>query len=378
LHVCFLSNGYGEDKAATAIAGKLREICPSVEITGAPLVTPGDDFTKQGFEVLIHGEVPPSGGFPLKSLRGLLLDTLFTPKYCRYYERLKQLRAKIDYSVVVGDVSLLTMAHFALRKKPVFVELAKSSYKGPHFRPEEAMLRRFPQKVITRDQCTCDYLRGKRVDAIFLGNPMMDGLISKGLDLGNEPIVGILPGSREEAYENLRRILLAVDRSREDATFVCGLPSCLSVQRIADTVEADGWVLRHNALSKNGKVVSMIEDGFADVITKSQVIIGLAGTANEQAVGLGTPVITFAGSGAQTTVRRMRSQQRLLGESVKFVQDVPDGVVSELSLLLSDADERARRGRIGMQRMGPPGGSEAIARFLAGQFGLAPSSEIAA
>ena len=45
----------------------------------------------------------------------------------------------------------------------------------------------------------------KRADAIFLGNPMMDGLIPKSLDLGNDPIVGILPGSREEAYENLRR-----------------------------------------------------------------------------------------------------------------------------------------------------------------------------
>ena len=374
MHVCILNNGYGEDKAAAAIARALREICPSVEVTGAPLVTSGDDFTKQGFEVLVHGDVPPSGGFPLKSLRGFLLDTLFTPKYYRYYAKLKQLRARIDYPVVVGDVALLLIAYLALRKKPVFVDLAKSSYKGPHFRAEEAMLRRFPRKVITRDQYTCDYLRGKRVDAIFLGNPMMDGLIPKGLDLGDDPIVGILPGSREEAYENLRRILLAVDRSREDATFVCGLPSCLSVERIADTVKADGWILEHNVLSKNGKAVSMIEDGFADVITKSQVIIGLAGSANEQAVGMGTPVITFAGIGAQTTARRMRSQQRLLGESVKFVQDVPDGVAAELSFLLSDADERARRGRIGMQRMGPPGGSEAIARFLIGQFDLAPSS----
>ncbi len=378
MHVCFLSNGYGEDKAAAAIAGKLREMCPWVEVTGAPLVTPGDDFTRNGFEVLMRGEVPPSGGFPLKSLKGFLCDALFTPNYCRYYKKLKQLRAKIDYPVVVGDVALLTLAHYALRKKPVFVELAKSSYKGPHYRTEEYMLRRIPHKVITRDACTSDYLRSKNVDAIFLGNPMMDGLIPKGLELGNEPIVGILPGSRVEAYENLRRILLVVEQSEEDATFVCALPSCLSLDKIASMAEADGWAIEDEALRKDGRAVSMVYDGFADVIMRSQVIVGLAGSANEQAVGMGAPVISFAGTGAQTTIRRMKGQEKLLGESVKYIPDPPDGVVAELSFLLSNPEERARRGRIGMQRMGPPGGSEAIARYLIDLFGLAPASQIAA
>jgi len=373
-----LSNGYGEDKAAAAIASKLREIRPSVEVTGAPLVTPGDEFSNSGFDVLMRGEVPPSGGFPLKSFKGFVCDTPFIPNYCRYYRQLRRLRSRIDFPVVVGDLALLMIAYYALRKKPVFVDLAKSSYKGPHLRMEESILRKLPCKVITRDQCTSDYLRSRRVDAIFLGNPMMDGLIPKGIELGNEPIVGILPGSRAEAYENLRKILLVIERTSQDASFACALPGSLSLDRIASMVRADGWALDGGMLRKDSRSVSMVYDGFPDVIARSQVIIGLAGSANEQAVGMGTPVISFAGTGAQTTAKRMEGQQRLLGESVKFVRNAPDGVVDELSCLLSDPEECARRGRIGIQRMGPPGGSEAIARFLIEIFGLAPASQIAA
>lgn len=378
MHVCFLSNGYGEDKAAAAIADRLREKCPGIRITGAPLVTPGEDYSKLGFDVLMRGEVPPSGGFPLKSMRGFLLDTLCTPRYFRYYQKLKAVRKEVDYPVVVGDIALLVLAHLAFRKTPVFVELAKSSYKGPHFKPEEAMLRRIPWKVITRDDYTCKYLRKKRVDALFLGNPMMDGLTPKGLDFGNQPIVGILPGSRTEAYENLRRILAIVERVEEDVIFLCALPGSLCMDTIIEMVGPNGWTFDGGCLRKNRSAVSMVQDGFADIIMQSQVIIGLAGSANEQAVGVGTPVISFSGAGAQTTIRRMKGQQRLLGESIKFIGDGPDGVLAELSFLLGNPEERARRGEIGIQRMGPPGGSEAIARYLAEQFGLSPVSRMVA
>ena len=378
MHICFLSNGYGEDKAAACIASSLKDKRPWSLISGAPLVTAGDAYARAGIPVLTQGTPPPSGGFPLKSLKGFLLDVPCAPRYSRYCSVLRRRSMEIDHAVVVGDVALLALGYLSFRRRLIFVELAKSSYKGSHCSAEERLLRRIPCKVLTRDEPTACDLRDKGIDADFLGNPMMDGLTPKGVDLGPGPMVGILPGSRDEAYRNLRRLLEVVERMDEGVRFICALPSCLRMDRIIEAVRTDKWTLENGELSKNGRSVLMAQDCFEDVISKSQVILGLAGTANEQAAGVGTPVVSFAGCGAQTTVRRMRDQERLLGGAVKFVPDFPEGVVSELSRLLVDPAERVRRGRIGSLRMGAPGASDAIAQFLAEEFGLRYASQIAA
>lgn len=378
LHICFLSNGYGEDNAAAQIAGRLKDRHPWSLVTGAPLVTAGDAYTGAGLPVLTQGTPPPSGGFPLKSLRGFLLDVPCVPRYSRYCSVLRNRRAEIDHAVVVGDVALLALGYLSFRRRLIFVELAKSSFKGSHCGIEERLLRRIPCKVLTRDEPTARDLRDRGIDADFLGNPMMDGLTPKGVDLGDGPMVGILPGSRDEAYRNLRRLLAVVERMDEGVRFVCAMPSCLRLERIIESVRADNWAFKDGHLSKNGRSILMARDCFEDVISKSQVILGLAGTANEQAAGVGTPVVSFAGCGPQTTAGRMRDQERLLGGAVKFVRDFPEGVVSELSRLLVDPAERVRRGRIGSLRMGAPGGSDAIVQFLAEEFGLRSASQIAA
>ncbi len=106
------------------------------------------------------------------------------------------------------------------------------------------------------------------------------------------------------------------------------------------------------------------------MISESEIVIGLAGTANEQAAGLGKPVVSFTGYGPQTTLRRMKDQARLLGSAVKFVSDFPNGVVTEISFLLSNPEERIRRGKAGSLRMGPPGGARNIANLLVKHFNL--------
>lgn len=378
MHICFLSNGYGEDKAAACIASSLKDKHPWSLISGAPLVTAGDAYARAGIPVLTQGIPPPSGGFPLKSLKGFLLDVPCAPRYLRYCSALRHRSAEIDHAVVVGDVALLVLGYLSLRRPLIFVELAKSSFKSPHHRVEERLMRRIPCRVLTRDEPTARDLRDKCIDADFLGNPMMDGLTPRGVDLGDGPMVGILPGSRDEAYRNLRKLLKVVERMDQSVRLVCAVPSCLRAERIIDAVRADDWALENGYLSKNGRSVLVARDCFEDVISKSQVILGLAGTANEQAAGIGTPVVSFAGCGPQTTVGRMRDQERLLGGAVKFVRDFPEGVVAELARLLADPAERARRGRIGSSRMGAPGGSDAIAQFLVEEFGLRPASRMAA
>ena len=109
----------------------------------------------------------------------------------------------------------------------------------------------------------------------------------------------------------------------------------------------------------------MVRNGFEDIIARAEVLIGLAGTANEQAVGMGKPVVSFAGTGPQTTVTRMTKQEMMLGGSVRYIADFPRGVAEEVSFLLSHPEEAMRRGRIGIERMGSPGASRRIAEHIA-------------
>jgi len=370
MRICFLSNCYGEDRSAALIAREVKKLRPEVKVVGAPLISPGSEYLKRGIPILTRGKIPPSGGFPTKSVWGFILDlaNLYVP--IKYYLTLKKKKKDINYAVVVGDVPLLVLGYLALRRDTIFLAPAKSDYQRPHYQIEELIMRKIPRKILTHDQYTATNLQKKGIPAFFLGNPMMDELIPKGLNLGESPIIGILPGSRKEAYRNFLKILKVVELVNEKVNFVCALPDSLKIEKIVELVKKDTWSYTDGMLVKNGKRVRLVKDGFTDVISQADIIIGLAGTANEQAAGLGKPVISFAGFGPQTTPGRMKDQARLLGGAVKFISNFPRGVVSEISFLLKNPEERKRRGEIGTFRMGPPGGARKIAELIIKEFNL--------
>ncbi len=366
MHVCFLTNGYGEDRSAALIGCELRSLRHDITISGAPLVTPGHEYEKHGFPVLYRGKVPPSGGFPTTSMGWFLRDLLHIGKGFGYYRALKRHRSEIDYVVAVGDFVLMMLGHYALRQKMLFLALAKSDHKRPHLGIEEHFLRRIPFEVLTRDSYTAEQLRVKGVNATFLGNPIMDALEPKGIEITGNRVVGVLPGSRAEAFENFRRILAVIDLVQEPADYYCAVPGALDFGRFLQVAAETGWETGdHDKLTRAGRTVHMVRNGFEDIIARAEVLIGLAGTANEQAVGMGKPVVSFAGTGPQTTVTRMTKQEMMLGGSVRYIADFPRGVAEEVSFLLSHPEEAMRRGRIGIERMGSPGASRRIAEHIA-------------
>ena len=367
-HICFLSNGYGEERSAALIARELRTVRPDLCVSGISIVTPGWEYARHSIPILYEGEMPPSGGFPTKSLPGLLRDLHFLPKQVCGLRAFVRKQTTIDNVVAVGDITLLLIARKMFHKPTVLVALPKSDYKRPHSLLETSLLRRIACPVLTRDACTRDTLCLRHIDAFYLGNPLMDGLTPSGLRLAGSPMVGLLPGSRVEAYNNFRRIARVVSLLPAQVNFACALPPSLVLQRVADTVTPDGWVLSGNMLKNGDRAIQLVQNGFEDVICAAEVIIGLAGTANEQAAGLGKPVVTFEGCGPQTTRRRMKDQELMLGGTARFVPDFPHGVADEVSLLLAQPHLREIRGRMGHQHMGDPGGSRRIAEFLISSF----------
>lgn len=370
MHILFLSNCYGEDRSAALIAREVKKLKPQIQVSGAPLISSGSEYTKREIPLITQGKLPPSGGFPTRSLWAFIIDipALYLP--LRYYLTLRKKRGEIDYAVVVGDVPLLILGYLALHKETIFLAPAKSDYQRPHYRIEEFFMRKIPRRVLTHDEYTASNLREKGICALFLGNPMMDELEPEGIYLGDPPVIGILPGSRAEAYKNLIKILKVVELVREKVTFACALPESLEIGKIIKLIRENGWVYDDGKVKKDQKEVILVKNKFADVISQSEIIIGLAGTANEQAAGIGKPVISFTGYGPQTTSGRMKDQARLLGGAVKFISDFPEAVVSEISYLLKNPAERLKRGKIGSLRMGPSGGARKIAQLIIEEFNL--------
>ena len=95
----------------------------------------------------------------------------------------------------------------------------------------------------------------------------------------------------------------------------------------------------------------------------AEVGLATAGTATEQLVGLGIPALSLPGPGPQFTLGFARRQSRLLGGAVRPCRSSAD-LRDKLSVLLADDNLRNELGRIGRQRMGPPGGSRALAQLV--------------
>ncbi|HET6780826.1 MAG TPA: hypothetical protein VFH67_01890, partial [bacterium] len=144
--------------------------------------------------------------------------------------------------------------------------------------------------------------------------------------------------------------------------FICALPVTLTREAVQRAILPIGWQERDGRLESEQTQV-LISRSFGPAVRAADVVIGLAGTANEQAAGLGKPVVVFPITGAQYTARFMRLQHRLLGDALVPVRDRHDAVAAVLRLL-DDASERARRGEAGRERMGEPGAVPRIASAL--------------
>jgi len=100
------------------------------------------------------------------------------------------------------------------------------------------------------------------------------------------------------------------------------------------------------------------------VLKNSKVAIGLSGTGNEQAAGIGLPVIAFPGRGAQYNRRFALGQKELLGDALMLLPRRSDVIAREATSLLRNKKKIKKMAKAGMERMGKPGASKRIAEII--------------
>jgi uncharacterized protein (TIGR03492 family) len=360
----FVSNGHGEISIAERIARELRGLMPGGELDHLALVgtAPAGILRPVGPQ-----RAMPSGGLvAMGNVRALARDVRagFVRLLFGQLAFLRREGRRYDALVAVGDVYALGLS-LAAGVRTVFVGTAKSVYVAPYGPFERRVLAR-AVRVFVRDRATAERLRGEGVPAEAPGNVIAD-LVGDSAPAAPGEWIGVLPGSRQEAYGDgvrLARVVRALGALAPVEALFSVAPR-LEPQRFATAFAGDGWTVTgagelgpFEARDGGARLVAWRGE-IGPLLRASRLVLGQAGTANEAAAASGVPIVALVEEGPEPWYR-MR-QRRLLGDAVKAVPADPAAAAAAVTALLADGAELARMGTIGRERMGGPGGAAAIA-----------------
>ncbi len=380
-----LSNGHGEDLSASQVLKALHIVAPHIEMAALPLVGEGRAYRSLNIPIIGPTQALPSGGFFYMDYRQLLTDfkSGLVGLTIAQIKTILTHRHQYDLIFAVGDIVPQLFAYITGLPYAYFMVASSAHYED---RIDINLLMKSARcrEIFTRDAYSAEYFQQRKVTkAAFLGNPFMDVLQPTGQDLflqSGVPMVSLLPGSRlPEASQNFGLLLkLCVETARSMASQLVQFRAALvpSMMSLLPEIAAEyGWqYLEQGKLqdSDSGTIVMCFDRAFGDILHACDLVVGMAGTAVEQAVGLGKPIIQVVGQGPQFTYRFAEAQMRLLGESVKTVGKVPatpvilqEAAQAIKNTLADQAYLEQCRGQ-GPERMGAAGGSRSIAlRLLA-------------
>ena len=395
--VLLLSNGHGEDLSGAKIAEAL--MARGIAVEALPLVGHGRPYRQAGVPVLGRTRECSTGGLGYTSLAGQLRE-IREGQWTYLLGRLLWLarhRKRFERVVGVGDLLAVLGAWLGGPGAAVYLVAYSSHYEGRLRLPWPcgALLRssRIVQ-IWSRDALTAHQLSaqlGKPV--VFAGNPFLDGVIEVGQP-NTQPTaqppaqaspqgqgLALLPGSRmPEALHNLALMLQVVSRlPGQNLRIQAALVTSLTAEAIEAMAAPLGWQLdpSRSLLRRGPWQVELGWGQFAAILNRADLTLASAGTASEQAVGLGKPVLQLCGGGPQFTATFAEAQRRLLGPGVScatgkpgsapVLQATADLAAQQLATLADpEAGPRWRHqlAALGAERIGAPGGSVQIATAI--------------
>ena len=392
-----LSNGHGEDLSGALLGQVLKAQGHDVE--ALPLVGRGNPYSDATIPLVGRTREFSTGGLGYTTLRGRLTELVQGQVIylLRRLLRLIRIAGRYDLVVVIGDVIPVMAAWLCQRPVATYLVAYSSHYEGRLRLPWPcgSCLRsqRF-QAVFSRDALTAQDLSEQlKREVVFVGNPFMDSVLSPSNRLPYaKRRLGLLPGSRRPELEhNLLLLLDVIDQipisqpSTRDLEIDLALVGALGDDHLNTLAQSHGWslVLGHgNAparLEKGGRQIQVRRKGFTSVLLSSDLLLCMAGTAAEQAVGMAKPVLQLPGQGPQFTAGFAEAQRRLLGPTV-FCAAAPDEgeqrlkataklAVELLERSVNDPDLRRDCREQAMQRLGPQGGGSKMADWISGLLG---------
>jgi uncharacterized protein (TIGR03492 family) len=380
-----VSNGHAEDLAAACIGAGIQKKAPDIKVRALPLVGMGKAYDERGIQNLGLKKMLPSGGFAKEGL-GYLLQDLFSGLFSLLLKQISILKAegkKSGFLVCVGDIFLVALCGIFARAPIIFIDGPGSVRIRKYFAVEKWILKRYCKKVITQDEESAEFLRRSNIPGLYLGTWVMDyvTVTGQGFEIDkNKTVIGILPGTREEAYDNLLLILEVMEalnrRADKNEALIGLVASVLDRAKIKDKLNQGIWDFQETAsaqkdkgimariTSRFGTTILLVEGRFGDVCKSAKLIVGLAGIANEQAAGLGIPVVAFPGRGPQTTLRRWKEIQRITGDSMAILNGSADEIATKVWEILRDPQRLQEMGQIGLKSKKDQGATQNIINLI--------------
>ncbi len=382
----FISNGHGEDNHSSYIIQTLLELRPSLNIAAMPLIGEGNAYRRLNIPIIGPTQNMPSGGFSYMDRLQLLKDIQSGLIGLTW----RQLQAVLDYAprcdliMATGDTTSQSFAYLTYRPFVSFISCLSALYEGSlYLGPIIRHVLRSPRclNVFTRDPYTAEDLVKKGFKkAKFGGIPSLDKLSPAGKDLQLNPAIpmlALLPGSRlPEAIRNFKLQLqwtqeivnvMGEDKIQFRAALVPRL-----MEKIEEIAEETRFIINNNKLIFNSPKIEVIcySDAFSDILHQTDLVLGMAGLAVDQAVALGKPVIQVPGEGPQFTYAFAEAQTRLLGLSAQTVGTKPADLkilkeaAQVVAKTLANTDYLENCLKNGQERLGTSGASLRISQTL--------------
>lgn len=389
-----LSNGHGEDLSGALLGQALKAQGHSVE--ALPLVGRGNPYSEAAIPLVGRTREFSTGGLGYTTFRGRLTELIQGQVIYLLSRLLRLLRnaGRYDLVVVIGDVIPVMAAWLCHRPVATYLVAYSSHYEGRLRLPWPCgsclKSQRF-KAVFSRDALTAlDLSEQLKREVVFVGNPFMDSVLSPSQRLPYaKRRLGLLPGSRRPELEHNLLLLLGVidqiplSQHRPGALEIdLALVGALGDDPLHNLAQSHGWSLVREQgsfparLEKDGRQIQVRRQGFNSVLLSSDLLLCMAGTAAEQAVGMAKPVLQLPGQGPQFTAGFAEAQRRLLGPTV-FCAAAPDEgeqrlkataklAVELLERSVNDPDLRRDCREQAMQRLGPQGGGSKMADWISG------------
>lgn len=385
MRVTLLSNGHGEDVVGSLLARAFLVLEPTLAVRAFPTVGTGAAYEPLGIPILGPRRALPSGGLMLHSLSAFKgdLQAGFLPMTGLQLRTLRRLRT--DVLVVVGDLYALTLGNLVRTPNRFYVQTLVSSRHQPadvshtgHLNryfmerfspPERLLMRRSVRHSYVRDVPTAALLQRSGLPVSALGNPMLDALMPEGalelpLPTLTRPVIGLLPGTRAYQSAALGTMLTAL-------TY---LPGATGLVAWAGPEPGGRWERVAPDTWRSGPHY-LLRGHFADVLHAADLVLSTAGTASEQAAALGRPVVAFPVPPSYTAAF-LANQRRLLGDALTPAPAEPAALAAALRALWEDPGRYSAAAAAGRARMGPAGGSAAIAGDILSRMAAARAGRI--
>ncbi len=340
--ILILSNGHGEDLSGSLIAKQF--VKSGYSVNALPIVGKGNHYKKEKIKIIGKTKEFSTGGIGYNSLKGRLTE-IFGGEIFYLLKRLYltyKIRKKYDYFFVVGDIVPVFFAWICKKDFFTYLVAYSSHYEGKLKLPWPSkffLLSKKSKKIYTRDSLTANDLTFQLKKKVsFLGNPFMDKFFPKDQELKKfEFSIGLFPGSRfPEILDNFVLILEVLEelsdfRYFQKIEFNFAIVNALSSSKIKEVFQKRRW-LYHEKIKEKYLLkfqykyleVNIYWNNFDKILLKSRCCISMAGTAAEQAIGLGKPVIQIEGKGPQFTKSFAEAQRRLLGKYVFCASNYKD------------------------------------------------------